>query len=160
MKSEGTSCETRHVFALRHSTCSVEFGPAPGVSSSGLALWLLENGAELNPRASVREDEVGRGAGGNETLAMGVWGGSEMVKKHEQHVIVDPTETHLCIFHDILMSTSLKLVCAYLLGHLWGRSSEQSPCFFWHFFQLAETMLSRSAVPENSHKKSNKSEGK
>ena len=76
-------------------------------------------------------------------------GGSEMVKKNEQHVIVDdPTETDLCIFHDILMSTSLKLVCAYLLGHLWGRSSEQSPCFFWHFFQLAETMLSRSAVPE------------
>ena len=53
----------------------MEFGPAPGVSSSGLALWLLENGAELNPRASVREDEVGRGAKGNETLAMGVWGG-------------------------------------------------------------------------------------
>lgn len=87
-------------------------------------------------------------------------GGSEMVKKNEQHVIVDdPTETDLCIFHDILMSTSLKLVCAYLLGHLWGRSSEQSPCFFWHFFQLAETMLSRSAVPENSHKKSNKKRG-
>ena len=74
MKSEGTSCETRHVFALRHSRCSVEFGPAPGVSSSGLALWLLENGAELNPRASVREDEVGRGAKGNETLAMGKGG--------------------------------------------------------------------------------------
>ena len=35
-------------------------------------------------------------------------GGSEMVKKNEQHVIVDdPTETDLCIFHDILMSTSL-----------------------------------------------------
>lgn len=30
-------------------------------SSSGLALWLLENGAELNPRASVREDDAGRG---------------------------------------------------------------------------------------------------
>ena len=28
-------------------------------SSSGLALWLLENGAELNPRASVREDDAG-----------------------------------------------------------------------------------------------------
>ena len=35
-------------------------------SSSGLALWLLENGAELNPRASVREDDAGRGDWGVE----------------------------------------------------------------------------------------------
>jgi len=31
-----------------------------------LALWLLENGAELNPRASVREDDAGRGDWGVE----------------------------------------------------------------------------------------------
>ena len=37
-------------------------------SSSGLALWLLENGAELNPRASVREDDAGRGIWSTGTL--------------------------------------------------------------------------------------------
>lgn len=42
-----------------------------GVSSSGLALWLLENGAELNPRASVREDEVGRGIWSSGALDLG-----------------------------------------------------------------------------------------
>ena len=134
-------------------TCSRCFEQRPGTVALG------EWGGAESPR------QCARGWGGPRCqVGMRPWqwerGGSEMVKKNEQHVIVDdPTETDLCIFHDILMSTSLKLVCAYLLGHLWGRSSEQSPCFFWHFFQLAETMLSRSAVPENSHKKSNKKRG-